>query len=137
MIKTDVKYAPPNTILLTRQSNFELLRIFAMIMIIAHHFAVHGGLEYSSNTTLGAIYMWFLHSGGKIGVNIYFLISGYFLISEKRFKTEKIIKIWLQVFFYSVLFYGIMSIYKLTITHNFSFSIRELLSALFPISFEQ
>lgn len=28
-----------------RQSNFELLRIISMILIVAHHYAVHGGFE--------------------------------------------------------------------------------------------
>lgn len=27
-----------------RKSNFELLRIFAMVLIILHHYALHGGL---------------------------------------------------------------------------------------------
>ena len=29
-----------------RKSNFELLRIFAMVLIILHHYALHGGLIY-------------------------------------------------------------------------------------------
>lgn len=28
-----------------RKSNFELLRIFAMVLIILHHYAIHGGLS--------------------------------------------------------------------------------------------
>ena len=32
-----------------RQSNIELLRIFAMIIIIGHHFSVHGGFNFSTD----------------------------------------------------------------------------------------
>jgi len=29
-----------------RQSNIELLRIISMIMIVAHHFSVHGNFKF-------------------------------------------------------------------------------------------
>lgn len=31
-----------------RESNFELLRIIAMLMIVAHHFIVHGVMHYET-----------------------------------------------------------------------------------------
>ena len=33
-----------------RQSNIELLRIFSMILIIGHHFSVHGISTYIKNS---------------------------------------------------------------------------------------
>ena len=55
-----------------------------MIFIIAHHFAVHGmnGVNFvASNPNNYLIYF----SGilGKIGVNIFILISAYFMIDSK------------------------------------------------------
>lgn len=34
-----------------RKSNMELLRVISMLMIIAHHFSVHGGFEFSTNVS--------------------------------------------------------------------------------------
>lgn len=54
-----------------RQSNLEILRIIAMIMIVAHHFAVHGGLNYTrDNITVNRLWIQLLAIGGEIGVNI-------------------------------------------------------------------
>lgn len=82
-----------------RSSNFEILRIIAMIMIVAHHFSVHGGFEmYISSLQLNTIFLQFLQFGGKIGVNIFVLISGYFLINTDNIKVKKIIKLWISNF---------------------------------------
>ena len=45
--------------------------------------------------------------GGKIGVNIFVLISGYFLVKEKEIKLDlkHILKFIFQVLFYSILMY--------------------------------
>ena len=86
-----------------RNSNIELLRIIAMVMIVMHHYSIHGGLfgieEISFNKYIGGI----IYSGGKIGVNIFMLISGYFLIYSK-FNIKKVLKLFFQVLFYSICF---------------------------------
>ena len=42
-----------------RKSNFELLRIFAMVLIILHHYAIHDGLSsivsFGVNKYIGTI----------------------------------------------------------------------------------
>ena len=43
----------------------------------------------------------FLYIGGKLGVVIFVLISGYFLVDSK-FKIKKLLKLFLEVLFYSV-----------------------------------
>ena len=121
-----------------RQSNFELLRIFAILIIISHHFALHGGLDLNDNlVSLNGFWMQFLLIGGKIGVNLFVLISGYFLINSKELRISKCIKLWLQIEFYSVIFYVIMSLYKYYVIHSFVFSFKELISVLFPLSNQQ
>lgn len=42
--------------LIKRQSNLELLRILAMFLIVAHHFAVHGGGKVSFPPSLLTIF---------------------------------------------------------------------------------
>lgn len=80
-----------------RQSNFEILRIFAIIMIIFHHIAMHS--NFSSSNITSYLYIVFIQMGGKIGVNIFVLISGYFLINTEKIKIKKILKLWGQMFF--------------------------------------
>lgn len=89
-----------------RQSNIELLRIISMILILAHHFSVHGGFNIlKTSFTINRLWIQFLQFGGKIGVNIFVIISGYFLITSKGIKISKVLKLWLQLFFYSVSIY--------------------------------
>lgn len=85
-----------------RQSNFELLRIVSMFLIIAHHYVVHSNLanmDFGYNKAIAEFFI----IGGKIGVNCFVLISAYFLL-ESKFKIKKLLKIILQTFFYSLLF---------------------------------
>lgn len=90
-----------------RQSKIELLRIVAMFLIVAHHFSVHGDFKESMSTLPFNNKLWlqFLQLGGKIGVDVFVIISGYFLISSKKIKLDKVLKFWLQLIFYSVLLY--------------------------------
>lgn len=114
-----------------RESNFELLRIVAMVMIIFHHFSFHGGFVFD-NTTLSIPRFWynFIIMGGKTGVNIFVLISGYFLIQSKSTKAniKKILKLWGQMVFYSV------TIYFFSVALGGDFSSNQFKTALMPIT---
>ena len=116
-----------------RDSNIELLRIIAMLMIIAHHFAVHGGFFFQDRQITGnmLILQW-LSIGGKIGVNLFVLISGYFLAAASGIRIQKAVTLWLQIFVYSVVLYLIFCLTGLT-----GFSLRGLVEALFPILSKQ
>lgn len=57
-----------------RQSNFELLRIFSMLLILVHHFICHGVEGTPLNLLTG------VDAFAIIGVNLFLLISGYFKI---------------------------------------------------------
>lgn len=85
-----------------RQSNFEILRILAIVMIIAFHSIWNNEFlfahEFSKNKLLYDILCHF----GELGVNCFILISGYFL-SDTTFKWKKLALMILQVYFY---FYG-------------------------------
>lgn len=109
-----------------RDSNIELLRILCMLMIIAHHCVVHGGsfsMEYCTNKFVAMI----LLPGGKIGFTCFLAISTWFL-ADARFKTSRFIKMWLEVFVFSVLFAGI----SLFLTNTFT--IRAFLGSFLPIT---
>lgn len=58
-----------------RQSNIECLRILAMLLIVAHHFSVHGGGNFLEQFTTNYVWTEFISSGGKVGVNLFVLIT--------------------------------------------------------------
>ena len=81
-----------------RQSNLELLRIVAMLLIVALHYAKFAFVipedePVSSNTLL----LNFLAFGGRMSVDLFVLISGYFKVNQ-CFRGPKAIKLWLQTF---------------------------------------
>ena len=68
-----------------RNSAFEILRLIAIIFIIAHHFANHGGfnfgaLEQTSLVIFNKTWMDFIEQLGKVGVNLFVLIQDYYLL---------------------------------------------------------
>lgn len=77
----------------------DLLRIIAMLMIIAHHFSLHGGIEFDG-TNVNSVFMSVLALGGKTGVNIFVLITGFY--SSGKVRREKIINLIGDITFYSV-----------------------------------
>ncbi len=93
-----------------RNSNIELLRILSMLLIITHHYSVHGSFSFPTLTT-NKIIVHMLSMGGKLGVNIFVLITGYFLVHSK-YKPRKILYMWLQIEFYSVTLFLLMHIFN-------------------------
>ena len=126
---TTMKAKKPKAII--RQSNFELLRIVSMVMIIAHHIAVHSGFDFPVEViSVNRIWIQFLRLGGKIGVDIYILISGYFLVSSDKVRINKALRFWIQLFTYSVSIFVVLVI----ILKTEPFSITEAIKSLLPLS---
>lgn len=104
-----------------RKSNLELLRIISMILIILHHFGYNG--NYNSSSLIGSFFIDFTILGGKIGVAIFILITGYFMI-ENKWNVKKLIKIILETVFYSIgiaLVFQILGIAKMNARGIFHF----------------
>ncbi|MCH5249257.1 MAG: acyltransferase [Lachnospiraceae bacterium] len=86
-----------------RQTNFELLRIVAMLMIITLHYIVKGFVVTNdADRTLMFYAMRLIEAFCIVAVNCYVLISGYFLV-ESEWKAGRIISLLTQVLFYSLL----------------------------------
>ena len=123
-----------------RQSNIELLRILCMIMIIAHHFCVHTKLAYDpSSITFNRLYYEFLYTWGKIGVNIFVIITGYFSFRNVTLKMGKVFQFYLQTFFYSIVIFAIFAIFNLPVgdSGNFVFTWSGFFQNLFPITHDR
>ncbi len=127
--------AATNTLLTKeRDSNLELLRILAMLLIVASHFSFHGGMplnQASYPLTINLFFAQILSSGGKLGVNIFVLISGYFL-ATRTVKVTNLIRLWLSTFFYSIIIFAVF-----VSTGKVNFSVSGLAKAFFPITANQ
>ena len=95
---------PPLVTSAERQSNIELLRILAMVMIVAHHFAVHSGLPIWSGHGANVFWAQFLCMQGKVGVDLFVLITGFFLV-EKPGRVTSVLHLLLQTVFYGAVLY--------------------------------
>lgn len=87
-----------------RQANFELLRIIAMLMVITLHYITKGNVtqKLSQDGSLYNHILWLIEAFCNVAVNVYVLISGYFLV-EVSWKPGKIVNLVLEVLFYSIL----------------------------------
>ena len=108
-----------------RQSNFELIRIIAMLMIVASHYLGHGILKVNSseeyevflkgdfiNRLISVLYS----PGGKTGVALFFMITGYFIGNKKTVISQK--KVVIQCLFYAILTTAATSIIAITHISN-------------------
>lgn len=112
-----------------RNVGLDCLKIIAM-MIVIHHSLGHTGIkEISLHSAASAVPVWLLAALCLSAVNVYVLISGYFLSESDGFCFKKILKLWSQVFFYSLSFEVIFVALGLK-----EFSLKSLLLSLIPFS---
>ncbi len=87
-----------------RNSNIELLRIVSMIIIVAHHYVVHGVMMnyavWARGSSFNRIFSAFLIPGGQVGVAVFFMISGFFLIRKSVVNFRGLLRIVLECAFY-------------------------------------
>ena len=76
-----------------RQSNFELLRLVAMLAIVAGHFVSQSAVGHASGAagTVASI----LSSGPRLAVNLFLLVGCWFMVDAK-FKAERLLKLYLR-----------------------------------------
>lgn len=115
----------------TRASNIELLRIIAMCLIIFHHMALNTGIVDGYTLNGNMIFGIIGGIGGKIGVVIYVLITGYFSIN-KDFSFKKVFILWLQIFCYSV---GFMIVFRITGIEKLNKV--DTIKTFFPLAYNQ
>lgn len=94
---------------LKRESNFELIRIFAMLMIIGSHLALHGVMHgndadylalWREGKAVNQIFSSALTMGGEFGVALFFTITGYFIVDNDDIKLTKILS---EAFYYGAI----------------------------------
>lgn len=87
-----------------RMVNIEMLRLLAMMMVVSLHYLAKGELLEKLTGPLSAKghLAWILESFSIAAVDVYVLISGYFLV-ETGFRCKRVISLVLQVMFYTCL----------------------------------
>lgn len=90
-----------------RLIGLDILRILSMVLITLRHYIGYAGLsELTDFFSFNGIAVRMLDILSGSAVNIFVLISGYFLI-HSGFKWKRAIKIWGETFFYSVVCFAI------------------------------
>ena len=117
------------TIKKNRNANLDLLRIVSMLLIVLLHSIDHSGvLENAENcSTIMYFYVRFTYALCQVCVNIYIMLSGYFMINSK-FRLHKLVVLWIEACFYSLVLRLVFMV-----TGQESFSPVSLVSCLFPI----
>ena len=92
----------PTAVNKKRNSNLDLLRILSMFLIVLLHSVDHSGVIEASTLSNDFInwYTQTIFMFTRLAVNCYVLLSGYFLV-KSEFSFKKLIKLWIDVTFYS------------------------------------
>lgn len=112
-----------------RHIGLDLLRIIAMLMIVMQHFLTHNAALSGEMVSLNYYVGMFIRTICSVAVDCYFLITGYFMITHKA-RIEKVIGLWGETLFWSILVFGIMRMFV-------SVNTTELLYTFLPISMKE
>ena len=114
-----------------RNYGIDLLRLVSMFLVCLRHTLSQGSAIAVSSGTSNAIYT-FLFILTCPAVDCFAIISGYFATNSKP-KYEKIIKMWLQVLFYSFGISLAINILRIIFSSPEGFEVSEVVSGLFPL----
>lgn len=116
-----------------RQSNIELLRILAIIGVIVLHYnnpANGGGMKYAEQGSINFYTLYFFESMFVCAVDLFMLISGYFMCNSKRVNLWKPIELIIQVAVFKEAVYLLR-----VVMHSTPFSIKSVFTSLIPANY--
>ena len=113
----------------TRNSSVELLRILSMLTIVAVHYLGNNDLQELTKTLSleGGCFI-VLNTVFNYGVNIFVIISGYYMCETTEVCIIKILKLLFDVAFYGICMYFVGVFFGVN-----NFSSFEIIKAMFPI----
>ena len=83
-----------------RKSNFDMMRVLCILLIIMYHYTAHGGYLYKDfipqKLFYGATGVW-----GLLGVLGFVMVSSHFLYSSGSFSIQKALRVVFETTFYS------------------------------------
>ncbi len=115
-----------------KNANIELLRMISMFMVVVLHALGKTNLlaDLYQERTVNACIAWILEALSISAVNIFILISGYFLVNSE-FKIRRLITLICQVMFYSLL--SLIICLAIGIEGKENVNVYYLLQTIFPI----
>ncbi len=118
-----------------RVVSIELLRILAMMMVVMLHYLGKGEIlpALTGSMSLNGYVAWLIESFCIVAVNVYMLISGYFLVYS-GFKASRLMELVCQVLFYSILVEVVLL--ALGVIGTKQLAINRLLELVFPLQME-
>ncbi len=101
-----------------------------MLLIVAHHYVVHGLPQdmYTEALSFHSVWMLLFGAWGKTGINCFVLITGYFMC-KSRITAKKFLKLVLEICFYSTAVYLVF-----IFTGYTDFSLKALILAVVPFA---
>ena len=134
-----------------RMANMEFLRNIAMMMVVMLHYLSKGHflapltISFAKNNYVA----WLMEAFAIVAVNVYMLISGYFLV-ESQVRFKRILNLIAQVLFYSILIPFILIILSavssdirlffvksgITVLSLSDVSFYQLIQYIFPVQME-
>ncbi len=116
-----------------RQSNIEILRIFAIIGVIILHYnnpLMGGAISYVNEGSINFYVLYVLESIFACAVDLFMLISGYFLCDSGKRNLWRPIELILQVIIFGEVIYLIRVVVGVT-----TFSLKTLVLTLVPSNY--
>ena len=114
-----------------KQSNYEMLRIISMLLIIGYHLYEHTETLMWEPLSVNKFVSMLIGSWGIVGVDCFVLISAWFMVDSVQFKFERLIGVIVQTTFYSVLLYvGVQFV------TDGAISIRELVKCFIGFAYD-
>lgn len=115
--------------------SIELLRIIAMMMVVMLHYLGKGEIlpALTEELNLNGYVAWGMEALCIVAVNVYMLISGYFLVNS-GFKVSRLVELVCQVLFYSILVEVILIATGLVSTEVLA--INRILELVIPLQME-
>ncbi len=113
-----------------RRSGIELLRIFAAVGVIILHYNSGKAFDYVESGSLNKLILFLAESICICAVDIFVLISGYFLAKTNKRSIGKILELVLQVIVFRFLYY-----FAAVVLGREDFAIKSVLIKLIPNSY--
>ncbi len=95
-----------------RQSNIELLRIIAIVGVIILHYSnpnVGGGLRFAVPGSFNYLILCFLNAISICAVDLFYMISGYFMASSYKREIRKPLELIIQLIVFNILTLSVTS----------------------------
>ena len=98
-----------------RESNIELLRIILIIMVLGLHYLnakMGGALGFTDKNTFNFYFIHAMESAFIIAVNVFILITGYFMIKKEKISIKKVCELVAICIFYGVVIFALVVLFN-------------------------